>query len=271
MRTTAGRRIELGGFGSGPPPRDLLLILAVVFATYSATFFTALLDWLRLTPLVWQRGMVWQLFTYPFVGVPDAVATPWILLELLILYWFGGEVYRTLGRRPFWELLTVTVLGAALVAVLVDLALRLGGGLGSGLPLLQGQRTLLVVFIAAFAVLRANATILLFFVLPVKAAYFLWIELAFAFIAFLGTKDLAGFLGICTAIGLTVGLLRPGGIRRALREPRLRFERWWIERKLGRMRRKSRLHLIRPDDERGGSNGGSNGGSKGSGSGPWVH
>jgi hypothetical protein len=61
-----------GGFGlTGPVPRDIWILLGVVFATFSLRFFesTALLpEFLRLSSAVWQRGFLWQLFTYPFIG-----------------------------------------------------------------------------------------------------------------------------------------------------------------------------------------------------------
>ena len=71
MSSRSTQRVPLGGFGSGPIPRDLWILLGVLFATFSLQFFssTALLPaLLRLTPLAWQRGFVWQLATYPFIG-----------------------------------------------------------------------------------------------------------------------------------------------------------------------------------------------------------
>ena len=65
---------------------------------------------------------------------------------------------------------------------------------------------LLAIFIAAFATLNRNATILLFFVLPIQARWFLWLEVLFAFIAFLGSHDLPGFLGITTAVLRDLGI-----------------------------------------------------------------
>lgn len=239
-RDPFGRRPVLAGFGSGAPPNDVLWLLGVVFVTFSLQFFTAtkwLIDLLRLTPQVWQAGRVWQLVTYPFAGTGGA--SVWILLELFILFWFARDVYALLGRRRFWQLLVMVSLLAAVGAALVHL---LGGALG--LPsqnpflLMQGQRMLMVILVAAFGTLRQNATILLFFVLPIQAKYFLGLEILFAFIAFLATKDLAGFLGLCLAVGLTWGLLRAGSLGRLLREGQLRFEKLLIQQKMQRMRRK---------------------------------
>ena len=230
------------GFG-GPPSRDVIVLLVIVGVTYSLQFFLGAIAWLRLTPLVWQRGALWQLVTYPWIGLGSA--SLWILLELLILYWFASDVFQLLRRGRFWNLLIYASAGAGIVAVLVHFLLSLGGfGLAQPFWMMQGQRMLILIVIAAFATLRSDATILLFFVLPIKAKYFLWLEIAFGFISFLGSKDLAGFAGLCSAVGLTVLLLRPGRLRGLGRETRLRLERWLIQRRLGRMRRKSRLRLV---------------------------
>ena len=41
---------------------------------------------------------------------------------------------------------------------------------------------LLAIAITGFAVIRRDATIMLFFVLPIKARWFIWIEIAFAWV-----------------------------------------------------------------------------------------
>jgi hypothetical protein len=117
---------------------------------------------------------------------------------------------------------------------------------------------LLAIVIAAFATVFGDATIMLFFVLPVRARWFLWIEVLFAFVAFLGSggarvgvaKDLAGFIAICTAVGLTYMLLSPGGPMRTLRTLRKRLEAMWIEWRLKQLRSKRRFDVI---DGKGGS------------------
>jgi len=213
---------------------------------------------LRLTPLVWRAGFAWQLLTYPFIGYGGA--SIWILIELLILFMFGRDAYAGLGRKHFWRLVLITAAVAAGVALLVEGLQEAGGG---GMPpppyfpLLQGQRVLLAILVAAFATANRRATILLFFVLPVEARFFLPLEIVFAFIGYLQTRDLAGFLGICTAVGLTFLYVRDGGFGRGLRQSRLRLERWWLQRRLARTRRRSGMRVVK----------GSGGGSRG----PWLN
>jgi len=224
----------------------VLLLLAVVFVTFSMQFFesTARVPaLLRLTPAV-LGGAIWQLVTYPFVGAGGA--SIWFLLELLILFWFGRDVFRRLGRRRFWRLLLVTAVAAAGVAVLTHALMLLAGG-GSTAPFLtmQGHRMLITILVAAFATLYGEATILLFFVLPVKARWFLWLEILAAFVfGLLPYKDLAGFLGVCAAVLLVYSSLGMGGPRRALHSSRKRLERWILERRLARLRRRRRFEVV---------------------------
>lgn len=265
------RQIQFGGFDR-PPPRDLLALLAILFTTYSAQFFIGSLWLLRLSEAVWQRGFVWQVLTYPWIGLAGGglIGMPrpsiFILLELFILYLFAQDVFSLLGRRRFWRLLLLAPLVAAVVALLIDgLAWAFtGSGSPSAFALMQGQRMIILVVIAAFATLRSDATIMLFFVLPIKARWFLWLELAFAFIGFLGSKDIAGFLGVCIAIAATVWLIRFPTVGKGLRELRLRTERRILERRLRNTRRKSKLRVVRGEGRSGDD-------SDHEGGGPWVH
>ena len=244
-----------GGFGSfsgTPVPRDLIAVLAVLFVTFSMQFFDSLAiipTVLRLTPAVFG-GFVWQIATYPFIGWGGSGL--WFLLELLILFWFGRDVFWRLGREKFWLLMARAAVGAALAAVAVQLVMMLvGSGTATlaAFQLMQGQRILMAIVIAAFATLWGEATILLFFVLPVKARWFLWLEILFAFIGFLESKDFAGFCGISAAVFLTFTGLRSGGARTLLHSWRQRAEVLILQRRLERLKRKRRFEVIDGDKD----------------------
>jgi len=244
------------GFGSltggGPPPRDILVLLGVLFATFSLQFFEgthALLELFSLNAGV-LRGFFWQLVTYPFVAT--ATSGIWFLLELLILFWFGRSVYERLGRRGFWQVLMVAAVGASVAAVIVEWVTITVSPSFSHLPFIAmlGQRMVITILIAAFATINGQATILLFFVLPVKAKWFLWLEVLFAFVFyFLPFKDLAGFVGVCVAVFLTYSSLQPGGPGRVLRIWRKRTEEKILRARLDRMRRRRRFDVIDGDKD----------------------
>jgi len=243
-----------GGFGGSglPVPKDLIGILVALFATFSLQFFegAAIIPALfRLTPAVF-RGFVWQIVTYPAIGW--GASGLWFLVELLILFWFGRDVFWRLGRQRFWLLIVRAAIGAAVVAVVVQLLQGLAGAGATGFAafqLMQGQRILLAIVIAAFATLWGEATILLFFVLPIKARWFLWLEILFAFIGFLESKDFAGFCGVSAAVFLTYTGLKMGGAGGVFHDWRKRGERFILERRLERLKRKRRFDVIDGDKD----------------------
>jgi hypothetical protein len=130
--------------------------------------------------------------------------------------------------------------------------LALAGSSFAPIPyqIMQGQRMLIVLVIAAFAARNGEATILLFFVLPIKARWFLALEVVIGFIAFLGTRDLPGFIGICTAVALGAYLAAPDWVGRSFREVWMRGRRRRLEQRLDRIRRQRGLHLVDDDDDR---------------------
>ncbi|HYU33140.1 MAG TPA: hypothetical protein VEW48_13345 [Thermoanaerobaculia bacterium] len=262
-RTTTPGFGGSGGFSglTGPIPRDLLILFGVLFVTFAMQYFAAtqLIEFLRLTPLVWQSGFVWQVVTYPFIGYGGGI---FFLISLIFLYLFARDVFNGLGRRHFWRLVLATAVGSALVALLVDVLLRLAGWVHPApFGLMQGQLLLWAAFVAAFATANRGTTIYLI-IFPIEARWFLALEILIAFIGFLQSKDFAGFVGICTAVGIGYWYVRSGGKGIRLRELRLRMERRWIQWKLDRGKRKRGFRVIPGDRDR------SNGGVR---KGPWVH
>jgi len=239
-------RSMLGSFG-GPISQDLVLILAVLFVTYSLQFFQATVlvpGAMRLGPLTWRGLWLWQAVTYPFAGW--GAASLWFPLQLLILYWFGRDVFAGLRRRHFWRLIAWCTVVGALVAIGTDVVQSLMGQAEANpvYPIIQGQQLLIAIFITAFATANRHAQILLFFILPIEARFFIAIEIVIAFILFLESHDLPGFLGLCAGIGIAYVYVRDGGIGRGLRQTRLRLEKWWLQRKLAGERRKRGLRVV---------------------------
>jgi hypothetical protein len=237
-----------GGFGglTAPVPQDIWILLGVVFVTFSLRFFAStawLPALLELTPEVWRSGFVWQLGTYAFVG--GGQSGFWLLVTLLILYMFAGDVRRRLGKRGFWSLLFSGVLVAGIVGAIVQLVIDLSvGSAASALTIMQGERMLVAILIAAFATLAGDAIIYLFFVLPIRAGWFLGLEILFAFLAFLSTRDLAGMLGIWAAVGYTYFTLR-GGLRKGgWREMWLRIQERWFRFRLQQAKRKRGFEVL---------------------------
>ena len=241
---------------SGGPAPDLAALLAVLFVTYALQFFAAT-AWvpavLRLTPAVWRFGYLWQAVTYALAGFGGP--SPWILLELLVVYWFGQDVRTRLGRGRFWTVLASAVVVSAGVAILVEVGTGAAmGASAAGVPfqLMQGQRILIAILIAAFATLAGDATILLFFVLPLRARWCLWLTILLAFVAYLGSKDLAGFAGICAGTGVAAAVVSRRSSNRRLRNRWLEWRRGRITRKLDRLAKRRGLRVVRRDDEPGG-------------------
>jgi membrane associated rhomboid family serine protease len=118
-----------------------------------------------------RHGRVWQLLTFQFLHV----GLLHLAGNMLGLWFFGRVVEERLGTSQFWKLYFLCgVAGGALQA-----------GLGLLWPKYFGAETFgasagVLGLLAAFALLEPEATILIFFILPIKARYILWIELSIA-------------------------------------------------------------------------------------------
>lgn len=227
-------------------PTDVAVLLGVLFGTFVLQHFASTASIpaaLRLTPAVWGSWQLWRLVSYPFAGfgLPDL----WFLLELVILFFFAREVLSRLGRRRFWNVCVGVGMLSGVCASLVAAAFpALAHGLGMPFQLMQGQRLLMAVMIAAFGALAGDGVVYLLFVLPVRARYFPLIAAALAFVAYLASRDLAGLAGIATALGATWVVVGRGGISGALRRTRMQTERWVAQRRLHRLQRGRNLRVL---------------------------
>ncbi|MCG8459652.1 MAG: hypothetical protein MI919_25510, partial [Holophagales bacterium] len=121
------RQIDLGL--GGPVPRDLLVLMGVLFLTFSLSAFPQstgrLMEILRLGPDLWQQGFLWQLVTYPFVARYGSGL--WLLVALWMVYMFGRSVFFFVGRRHFWRHFFLATLTGGVVAVVAQVLVGLAG------------------------------------------------------------------------------------------------------------------------------------------------
>lgn len=252
MARSTWERPPMGGSAFGglqPPPPDILFLLAALFVSFSLSAFegTAIVvALLQLTPALWKLGFVWQILTYPIAAEFSGF---FFLLALFMVYQFGSEPFRRLGRKEFWKVFLLATLLGGVAAVGTQLLLELAGvAQRADFVLMQGERMTLAVLTALYATLFAQATILFFFILPIPARALLWIELLIAFVAFLATKDFAGFVGIAVGVGTVWAWLTGRGPRRLFADWERRFQVWRARRRYERLKKKSGMRVVGKDD-----------------------
>jgi membrane associated rhomboid family serine protease len=76
------------------------LIAAILWTIFGALGAASILGWLQFdSAAIWSSGQVWRLFTYAFIHPPPALL--WFAIEMYLLFVFGREVERFLGRRAY--------------------------------------------------------------------------------------------------------------------------------------------------------------------------
>lgn len=166
----AGSAYRPSFFGGAPflPPVIKALLLAnvaiwilfdVLLAQVEAV--AVLTEYLALWPLG-EMFMPWQVLTYMFLHGGFLH----LLLNMLVLWMFGTELELTWGSRKFLGFYVLCGLGAALANLLVAPLL---GQVG---PTVGASGAIFGILIA-FAVLFPDRPVYLYFLLPVKAKYFI--------------------------------------------------------------------------------------------------
>ena len=233
-------------FGPGivTPAVKLLLWtnICLFLAGYVLPSFDRLLrDLFALTPQAVLTGMrIWQPVTYMFLhgGISH------ILFNMLVLWMFGVQLERLWGPAYFLRFYLVTGIGAGVATIAVALLPFEFSG-PTYLTGTIGASGAIYGLLMAFAVYYPNTPILLFFLFPVPAKYFVMI---IGMIAFLSVPRSDGVAHVAHLGGLIVGYLylkRGAGAylarfgRFGLKaEIKSRYLRW----KMGRLRRKFNVY-----------------------------
>jgi len=201
MRYDRGYRFA--GYSSGyfPPGVKWLLIINIgIFVLYfllARTDFGQFFRLFYLTPIaVVGHLAVWQLFTYMFLhaGIGH------ILFNMLALWMFGSDLESTWGTRRFLTYYFLCGVGAGLCDVFVNLAL------GNYQTSTIGSSGAIYGLLLAFGMLYPDRIVLMSFLFPIKAKYFVMIMGAIAFLSSLGSSG-SGVSHVAHLGGMLFGYL----------------------------------------------------------------
>lgn len=192
--------------GLGEPPRFLkllLIALSVGCLSDAAEPLRPWVEWLRLDPAAWERGEVWRMVTYGFVGRGGISA--WVVLQLVLVYWLVQQLVVCVGVR---RARTILLGGIAVAGVSAALA-QAGSDQFDGPSchyapfwLMQGQNVVVAIGLAAFASTNRYSTVShtpYVFGLPIPTKFLVPLQLLMALGGALSTGDLGGFVGIVAA------------------------------------------------------------------------
>ncbi len=211
----AMRPMHYGGshysFGPGlmTPAVKMLLWANVglfLLTALAPSLFYVLTGFFGLTPqAVLTRFWIWQPVTYMFLHG----GTGHVLLNMLVLWMFGVQLERLWGSRFFLRYYFVTGVGAGLSTIGVSL-LPFAFADPTYTAVTIGASGAIYGLLAAFALYYPETPILMFFLFPVPAKYFVMIIGA---IAFLSVPRGGGVAHIAHLGGLVVGFLYLRGVR----------------------------------------------------------
>ena len=166
--------------------------------TLLAAFLAGILGTLGANPLgpylqfystaVWPGVQVWRLFTYAFIHSPTPSGLLWLAVEMYMLFVFGREVERFIGRRAYIGLYLVLLLVPPVILTLFGFWMRTA---------MAGSGALHFAIFVAFVTIYPNAQI--FMRIPAK-----WVALILAAIgtlSALAANDWHTLVVLWTSIG----------------------------------------------------------------------
>ena len=186
--------------GRHPVHVTTLLVAVHVFTAIVACFLggAGVLGHLAFdSALVLQRGEFWQLATYAFVHSPSALL--WFAVEMYMLFVFGREVERFIGRRAFIVLYLSLLLAPTVLLSLWGLSDRVG---------IAGSPALHFGIFIAFATIYPSIELLL----RIQAK---WVALALAAIStlqLLAYRDWSAMAVLWVSIAMAFFFIRLRGV-----------------------------------------------------------
>ncbi|TNF29272.1 MAG: rhomboid family intramembrane serine protease [Deltaproteobacteria bacterium] len=175
----------------------LLIINAAIFALVALlgerTERLVVRPYLMLTPGQTLGDLfVWQPFTYMWLHEGFSH----LFFNMLALFFLGPPLERRWGRRTFLKFYLLTGIMAGVFSVLVGVVV----GSFYWVPILGASGAILAL-VAAWSMVLPNTQILLFFVLPVRTRYVVWIALGIDLVFFFSSAGDATRVAVQTHIG----------------------------------------------------------------------
>jgi membrane associated rhomboid family serine protease len=196
---------------------------------------------------VLDRFSVWQVVTYMFLHDPLGVFH--ILFNMLGLWWFGADLERMWGRDEFLKYYFLCGIGAGLCVVAAGWLFE---SQRSGITI--GASGALFGLLLAFGYLFPDREILLYFLFPIKAKYFVMLFGAIAFL--MSFRPGTGVSHIAHLGGMLIGYLylrsrtqsrRPAYARASAGATlRQKYKEW----KIARARRKFEVYMRKRENDR---------------------
>ena len=221
------------GFGSYLTPlgKRLLLVYGIIYVLELLAehwFRIGIVSALRLYPLGHWNFHFWQLFTHPFIQNPHSPIS--FIISCIIFYFFAAPVEHAFGPKRFLIFFYTSALGGALGGLALSFVA------GFNVPFL-GMMPSLLSLVVVFGLLSPEATILLMFILPIKAKYLSYGTVIITFLTFLARANPHGAYHLG---GILLGYLYFRGLGRFVdfRSIRLQYLEWQLK------RRKSRFTVI---------------------------
>ena len=149
------------------------IICAIVTALFVA-LQAGVMDYLVFDSAAVWSGQVWRLATYAFIHSPSNLL--WFAVEMYMLFFFGREVERFIGRRAYMWLYAILLLTPALILALWGLRGRIG---------IAGSGALHFAVFAAFVTIYPNVQ----FFLRIAAKWLFVIFAAIATLSALAAHD----------------------------------------------------------------------------------
>jgi membrane associated rhomboid family serine protease len=151
------------------------------------------------------NGEVWRLFTYPFVQEPSL----WFALEMLMLYWFGKDVEKFVGRKAYFGVYLALILLPSMFLTILPKSL--------GPQMLAGSSAVHFSIFVAFATIYPHA--LMFG--RIFAKHIVYIYLAIFTLIYLAAHDWSSLFVFHLSCGIAFCGMKLSGVQGG-------FD-WWNE------------------------------------------